>query len=99
MQPQRVEPVAPGMSGCQKSLLGCAIGCGGLVILMGIAGAIGAWWMVRAGKQHQTAAVVSTETTGSFTVGDLGADPGVSAVLDRFVRELQRQQQHDMPPW
>ncbi len=87
------------MSGCQKTLLGCAIGCGGLLVLAVIGGAVASWWLVRPGAQHPTAAVVSPAASGSFNVGDLGADRGVTALLDRFVRESQRQQQADMPPW
>jgi hypothetical protein len=87
------------MSGCQKSLIGCAIGCGALALIAVVSGAIGAWWLVRPGDQHPTEAVISADARGSFRVADLGADPGVSALLDRFVREAQRQQQKDMPPW
>lgn len=98
MQPYGERP-ATGASGCQKWLLGCAIGCGALVVLALIGGGISAWWYVRPGRQHSTEAVVSPNATGSFTVADVGADPGVTALLDRFVLEAQRQQQRDMPPW
>jgi hypothetical protein len=87
------------MSGCQKALLGLAIGCGVLVLLGVIGGGITTWWFVRPGNQRPTEAVVSRQATGAFTVGDLGADPGVSALLDSFLLETQRQQQRDMPPW
>jgi hypothetical protein len=99
MQPYASQPSPPRTSGFPKALLGCAIGCGALMVLAFIAAAIGSWWMVRPGKQHETAAVVSPAATGSFTVADLGADPGFTALLDRFVREAQRRQQQDLPPW
>lgn len=99
MQPYDAQPVKPGMGPWQKTAIGCAIGCGGLIVLSLIGGGIGAWWMVRPGKQQATVAVVSPQSTGAFNVGDLAADPGVTAVADRFMREAQRQQQRDMPPW
>ncbi|HXT21880.1 MAG TPA: hypothetical protein VN923_14100 [Thermoanaerobaculia bacterium] len=99
MQPYESPPVKPGMSGCQKTAVGCAIGCGGLIVLAVIAGGIGSWWAMKPGEQRTTAAVVSPQSSGSFAVTDLGADPGVTALLDRFIRESQRQQQRDMPPW
>jgi hypothetical protein len=99
MQPYESPPVKPGMSGCQKTAIGCAIGCGGLILLSVIAGALGSWWAMRPGEQRPTAAVISPQATGSFAVTDLGADPGVTALLDRFMRESQRQGQRDMPEW
>jgi len=99
MQPYGAEPVKPGMSGGTKAVLGCAIGCGAIVVLAVVSGGIGAWWMMRPGDQHETVAVVSDGAHGSFRVGDLGADAGVTALLDRFVLETQRQQQAGMPPW
>ena len=99
MQPYGPPPTKSEMSAWQKTAIGCAIGCGGLILLSLIGGGIGAWWMVRPGQQHATAAVVSPQATGAFTVTDLAADPGVIALLDRFIRETQRQQQRDMPPW
>lgn len=99
MQPYGERSATTGTSGCSKWLLGLAIGCGVLVVLALVGGGISAWWYMRPGKQHETEAVVSPAATGSFTVSDLGADPGVTALLDRFVLEAQRQQQRDMPPW
>ncbi|HET9767853.1 MAG TPA: hypothetical protein VFS60_13440, partial [Thermoanaerobaculia bacterium] len=99
MQPYGSPPAKAGMSGCQKTAIGCAIGCGGLIVLAFVAGGIGSWWMMRPGQQRTTAAVVSPEATGAFAVVDLGADPGVTALLDRVIRESQRQQQRGAPEW
>ena len=99
MQPNGPPPVKPGMSGCQRTAIGCAIGCGALMLLLMIGGALGGWWAMRPGEQRPTAAVVSPQATGSFAVADLGADPGVTALIDRFMLETQRQQQRDMPDW
>ncbi len=99
MDPYGPAPAKPGMSGCQKTAIGCAIGCGGLIVLAVVAGGIGSWWMMRPGEQRTTAAVVSPEATGTFTVVDLGADPGVTALLDRVLLESQRQQQRGAPDW
>ena len=99
MDPYASPPANPGMSGCQKTAIGCAIGCGGLIVLAFIAGGVGSWWMMRPGQQRTTAAVVSPEATGAFDVVDLGADPGVTALLDRVLLESQRQQQRNAPDW
>jgi hypothetical protein len=94
------QPAAkPASSGCGKWAIGCAIGCGAVVLLAVIAAGVGSWWMVRPGKQHATAAVVSPQASGAFAVGDLGSDPGVTALLDNFMREAQRQQNRDAPEW
>ncbi|HEV8242219.1 MAG TPA: hypothetical protein VGS57_22825 [Thermoanaerobaculia bacterium] len=99
MQPYGPPPAKSKTSAWQKTLLGCVIGCGALILLSLIGGGIGAWWMVKPGKQEATAAVVSPQSTGAFIVSDLAADPGVTALFDRFMREAQRQQQRDLPPW
>src|SRR5581483_1113755 len=65
----------------------------------GPAKGVGGWWVVRAGRQHPTAAVLAPADAGSFRVGDLGNDPGVAALFDAFARASQRQQQGDLPPW
>ncbi len=100
MEPYVPQPAAkPASSGCGKWAIGCAIGCGALVLLVVIAAGVGSWWAVRPGKQHATAAVVSPQTSGTFAVGDLGSDPGVTALIDNFMREAQRQQNRDAPDW
>lgn len=100
MEPQVPQPAAkPASSGCGKWAIGCAIGCGALIALVVIAAGVGSWWMVRPGKQHATTAVVSPQASGSFAVGDLGGDPGVTALLDNFMRETQRQQNRNAPDW
>jgi hypothetical protein len=82
-----------------KVTLGCAIGCGAFTLLAVVGGGIAAWWWVTPGKQRTTLAIASREATGAFQVGDLGADPGVTALLDHVLLETQRQQQQGMPPW
>jgi hypothetical protein len=82
-----------------KAALGCAIGCGAFALLAVIGGAIAAWWWVTPGKQRPTLAIASREAAGAFQVGDLGADPGVTALLDHVLLETQRRQQQGMPPW
>ena len=99
MQPYDAPLAKPEMSAWQKTAIGCAIGCGGLIVLLLIGGGIGTWWMVKPGEQRATAVVVSPQSSGAFTVADLAADPGVTALLDRAMRETQRQQQRDLPPW
>jgi hypothetical protein len=99
MQPLGAPPAKPATSGCGKWAIGCAIGCGALMVVLVIAGGVGSWWMVRPGKQHATAAVLSPQASGAFAVGDLGGDAGVTALLDNFVLETQRQQQRDAPQW
>jgi hypothetical protein len=82
-----------------KAAVGCAIGCGVLALVGLVAAGVGGWWLVAPGEQRPTAAVISPAAAGAFHVGDLGADPGTTALLDRFILESQRQQQQGMPPW
>jgi hypothetical protein len=82
-----------------KAALGCAIGCGVFALLAVVGGGIAAWWVVSPGKQRSTLAVASPAAAGTFQVGDLGADDGVTALLDHVIRESQRQQQRGAPPW
>ena len=82
-----------------KAAIGCAVGCGALAVVAVLAAAAGAWWFVRPGEQRRTAAVASASANGAFHVGDLGADEGMVALLDRLILETQRQQQGDLPPW
>ncbi|HVS15587.1 MAG TPA: hypothetical protein VMV46_16805 [Thermoanaerobaculia bacterium] len=96
--PQR--PIEPGSGtpGCVKLFLGCALGCGALALIACLIGALFAWWLVRPGKQYPTAAVVPPDVAGAFHVGDLGADPGVVALLDHLLREMRRQD-GSRPDW
>ena len=85
--------------GWLKAALGCAIGCGVLCLLLFVAAGVAGWWIVSPGKQRSTLAVASPAAAGTFQVGDLGADPGVTALLDHAIRESQRQGQQGLPPW
>jgi hypothetical protein len=82
-----------------KAAVGCAIGCGVLLLVGVVAMGVGGWWALSPGRQHPTTAIVSPNAEGAFEVGDLGKDPGFTALLDHFVRETQRQQQQGLPPW
>jgi hypothetical protein len=82
-----------------KAAMGCAVGCGALVVVSLLAAGAGAWWFVRPDEQHPTAAVMSPDAGGAFHVGDLGADAGTIALLDRVVSETQRQRHQGLPPW
>jgi hypothetical protein len=92
-------PEKPATSGWVKAAIGCALGCGVLVLVGAVVSGLGAWWALTPGKQHPTTAVASPAAEGVFQVGDLGDDPGFTALLDHFVRETQRSQQQGMPPW
>lgn len=85
--------------GWLKAALGCAIGCGVFCLLGFVAAGVAGWWMVSPGKQRSTLAVASPDAAGTFQVGDLGADPGVTALLDHAIRESQRQGRQGLPPW
>jgi hypothetical protein len=97
VDPYRTEK--PATSGWVKAAIGCAVGCGLLVLVGAVLTGVGAWWALTPGKQHTTTAVASPAAEGVFQVGDLGDDPGFTALLDHFVRETQRSQQQGMPPW
>jgi hypothetical protein len=93
---QGARPQSPGW---MKAAVGCAIGCGVVVLLGVVAVGVGGWWALSPGRQHPTNAIASPTAEGAFQVGDLGKDPGFTALLDHFVRETQRQQQQGLPPW
>lgn len=73
-----------------KVLIGCALGCG-LVIILGVLGAIlGISWLLSAGEQVATAEIVGTDSIGFVHLDQTVRDPGVSAMLRNFWLEAQR---------
>lgn len=92
-------PATSSASGWTRLVVGCAVGCAIVAVIAVVAAGAGLWWFVAPAEQQRTAAVVSPASAGSFHVGDLGADPGVTALFDRVLFEAQRQQQTGMPPW
>lgn len=91
-QPFNPEDPAPAepSSGCSPWILGCALGCGALIVLSFVAVAITGWWFVRPGEQHPTTAAVGSESLGAFRVADLGQDEGIREALGAIVRETSR---------
>jgi hypothetical protein len=110
MLPGMAEPIRPGQpaattpsSGCGKWALGCALGCGGLVVLFFVSVAIAGWWFVTPGTQHPTTAAVAPDSQGAFRVADLGEDEGAREALEAVIREASRlspgTSRHDRPVW
>ena len=95
-------PIEP-TSGCGVKIPGCALGCAAVIgVVLLLAGAV-LWWFVGAGTQHPTEAAAGPESTGSYRLGDLGADEEARAALEAVVREIQRRSPpdpgDDLPSW
>ena len=73
-----------------KILIGCAVGCGGLVILAGLAFFGGLYWLVSPGDQIATERILSDEAVGYVRLPDPGEDPGLTDLLTTFIVEADR---------
>lgn len=85
----------------EKLLLGCAMGCGALVLVGLAAGGFGAFWFFTPGKQVATDLIVGEESLGVFRTDELATDPGTQALLTKVGRAFgdlnRRHQQATLP--
>lgn len=88
--PASPAPPQSGASPWLKLLLGCAVGCAvvGLLVFLAVGG--GMWWLVSPGEQVATEGVAGGESQAVVHVRGLNDDPGTRALLDRAVVAMQR---------
>ncbi|MCP4659685.1 MAG: hypothetical protein GY856_30145 [bacterium] len=87
--------------GGEKVLIGCAVGCGVLVVLGILAAAFGAHWFFSPGEQIATDAIAGDDSLAVVHMDELADDPGAQALLTKvlvgFDEVNRRQQQQDLP--
>lgn len=90
------------LGGLEKVLIGCAIGCGILIVLGIVAGGFGAYWVFSPGKQVATAGIAGEDSVATVHMTELTDDPGAQELLTKalvtFHEMNQRRQQEDLPP-
>jgi hypothetical protein len=86
-----VGATAPGLPGWAKVLVGCAVGCGSLIVLVAIVGAVAAWWAMSTEKQHETLALAGPDVLGVVHIDGAVSDAAVS-LLTRAMSEVAREQ-------
>jgi hypothetical protein len=94
-------PKPAGASSGLKLLLGCAIGCAAVGLLVFLAVGGGFWWLVSPGEQVETERVAGGESRAVVHFGGLNDDPGARALLNRAAvamqRAVDRQRGEEMP--
>lgn len=82
-------PAAAAPPAWGRLFVGCAI-AGGLLVIAGLAAFLYAtYWLVSAGRQAPTAAVVGPRSAGVVRVSDLAADPGTRALVGEFMARAE----------
>jgi hypothetical protein len=76
------------LSGLQKLLLGCSLGCGAIFVVLLLVAGGGAFWAFAPGQQIATEGITSDESLGVVRLGDLAADAGAKALVDRVLRQV-----------
>lgn len=89
------------LGGLEKLLIGCAVGCGVLVVAAIVAGGLGMFWVFSPGEQIATDRIVGEGVTGVVKMHELADDPGVEALVTKALREFneinRRQQEEALP--
>lgn len=79
-----------GMSTGSKVLIGCGIGCGTVILLIIIAGVIGAWWFFSSEDQVPTDKILNTGTSAAFRLEDISRDRECMQLVSDLIKEAQR---------
>ena len=91
-----------GLSGFDKVLIGCGIGCAALILIVVLGIAFGTMWVFTPGKQAATAAIAEDSSLGVIQLHELAQDPGTQELLTRVLEridEANREQQcEQLPP-
>lgn len=89
------------LGGLEKVLIGCAVGCGVLIVGALVAGGLGFFWVYSPGEQIATDRIVGDGVAGVVKLSEVADDPGVQALLTKVLRtvnEVNRRQQEDTLP-
>ncbi len=96
------EPTPGGLSGIQKLLIGCSLGCGAVFVVLLLVVGGGAFWAYVPGKQVATEGIAGEESVGVVQMEDLAADPGAKALVNHVLKEIdeinRRNQERALPP-
>lgn len=94
-------PTSGGLSGLQKLLIGCSVGCGAVFVVLLLAAGGGAFWAFVPGKQVKTEGIVGEESVAVVRMEDLTADPGAKALITHVMKEIdeinRRNQEQALP--
>lgn len=80
-----------------KALLGCGVGCLGLVVIGVVLFSIGAYYMVSPGAQIATDTIVGPESQAVFRLYGGRQDSQLGSLLVMMVNEIQRADRQNMP--
>ncbi|MEM9596660.1 MAG: hypothetical protein AAGD06_20495 [Acidobacteriota bacterium] len=78
-----------GLSRGDKWLIGCGLGCVGLLVVGLLAAMVGGFWFLRPGTQHPTAVAEGPGSIGVIRLHDVGEDPGAKEMMTYLVQTLQ----------
>ncbi len=91
-----------GLSGLDKVLIGCGIGCAGLILVVVLGATFGGMWFFTPGKQIATDVIADDTSLGVVRLHELAEDPGTQELLTRLlerINEVDREQQREnLPP-
>ncbi len=91
-----------GLGGFDKLLIGCGIGCAGLILLAVLAVAFGSMWIMTPGTQVATDVIADDTSLAVIRLHELAEDPGtqklLESVLERINEAGREQQREQLPP-
>ncbi len=91
-----------GLSGLDKILIGCGVGCAGLILVAVLGAAFGGMWFFTPGQQIATDVIADDTSLGVVRLHELAEDPGTQELLTRLlehINEADREHQREsLPP-
>ncbi|MEM7049741.1 MAG: hypothetical protein AAF604_08780 [Acidobacteriota bacterium] len=82
-------PPKSASSKASRWLVGLALGCGGLLVVAGIALAIAAFWLFGSGPQVASEKILGPQSQGYVALPDPAGDAGIAELLTVFIGEVQ----------
>ncbi len=91
-----------GLGGFDKVLIGCGIGCAGLILVAVLGVAFGSMWVMTPGAQVATDVIADDTSLGVIRLHELADDPGTQELLTRVLERINEagseQQREQLPP-